>query len=41
MNDVQIFAYVILPLTIAALGALVGLLYGRGGPKEPGRQPGE
>lgn len=41
MNDAQIFAYVILPLGIAVVGALVGLLYGRGHREGTERHPGE
>ena len=34
MNGMELFAFVILPLSIGAIGLAIGFLYGRGGDKD-------
>jgi hypothetical protein len=41
MTDIQIFAFLILPLSIAAMGAAIGYFYVRAGEKHDRLHPGE
>jgi hypothetical protein len=41
MTDIQIFAFVILPLSLAAIGAAISYLYVRAGDKDEQTHPGE
>ena len=41
MTGIEAFAFIILPLIIAAIGAAIAFFYGRGGDKHPPLHPGE